>query len=83
MINLFGCAHFFNVVSFFLYPTEVKMFKSAMLETIAVHVFLSLKVIFIIPNSADPDETQYYAAFYLGLHCLPKYQSCGFQYKYA
>ena len=24
MITLFGCAHFFNFVSFLLYPTEVK-----------------------------------------------------------
>ena len=27
----------------------------------------------ILANSADPDEMQHYAAFHLGLHCLPKY----------
>ena len=27
----------------------------------------------ISANSADPDEMQHYAAFHLGLHCLPKY----------
>ena len=39
-----------------------------MLGTIAVHVFLSLKVIFIIPNNAESDEMQHYAAFYIGLN---------------
>ena len=28
-------------------------------------------VVLISANSNDPDEMQYYAAFYLGLHCLP------------
>ena len=36
-------------------------------------VFLSLKVILILANSADPDGMQHYAAFHLGLHCLPEY----------
>ena len=36
-------------------------------------VFLSLKVVLILANSANPDELQHYAAFHLGLHCLPKY----------
>ena len=27
----------------------------------------------ILANSVDPDEKQQYAAFYLGLHYLPKY----------
>ena len=36
-------------------------------------VFLSLKLVSILANSADPDEMQHiYAAFHLGLHCLPK-----------
>ena len=37
------------------------------------YVFLSLEVILILANSADPDEMHHYAAFHLGLHCLPKY----------
>ena len=45
---------------------------------------LSLKVmvILILANSADPDKMQHYAAFHLGLHCLPKYMYPfrGFQY---
>ena len=36
-------------------------------------VFLSLKVVLILANSADTDEMKHYAAFHLGLHCLPKY----------
>ena len=63
MITLFGCAHSFNSVSFLLYPTEVIRLKCAMLGTIAVNVFLSLKVSFIIPNIAYPDEMQHNADF--------------------
>ena len=36
-------------------------------------VFLSLTIIFIVANSADPDEMPSFAAFHLGLHCLPIY----------
>ena len=31
-----------------------------------------------LANSADSDEMQQYAAFHLGLHCLPKYLYRGF-----
>ena len=41
-------------------------------------VFLSLKVDFVLTNSADPDEMPHYAAFQLGLLCLPKYLFMGF-----
>ena len=34
--------------------------------------------IFTFTNSVDPDEMQHYAAFHLGLHCLPKYPFWGF-----
>ena len=33
--------------------------------------------LFILANSADPDEMPPYAAFHLGLHCLPKYLFTG------
>ena len=39
--------------------------------TLNYNVFLSLKVVFILANSADPDEMQ---------HCLPKYLFGGFKY---
>ena len=32
---------------------------------------------FVKATSADPDEMPHYAAFYLGLHYMPKYQSRG------
>ena len=41
-------------------------------------LFLSLKVVLILANSADPDEMQHIAAFHLGLHCFPKYLFRGF-----
>ena len=42
-------------------------------------VFPSLKIVFILSNIADPDEMLPYAAFHLGLHCLPKYIFTGTQ----
>ena len=38
------------------------------------------KIDFVLANSADPDEMLHYAAFHLGLHCLPKYPYRGFWY---
>ena len=43
-------------------------------------VLLSQKNVLILTNSADPDEMQHYAAFHLGLHCLPKYPFMRFQF---
>ena len=34
-------------------------------------LFLSLTIVFVLANSVDPDEMLQYAAFHLGLHCLP------------
>ena len=36
------------------------------------------KIFFTLANSVGPDEIQHYAAFHLGLHCLPKYSFRGF-----
>ena len=36
-------------------------------------VFLSLNVLVILANSAEPDDMQHYAAFHLGIHSLPNY----------
>ena len=44
-------------------------------------VFLSLKIVSVLTNSADPDEMLRYAAFHLGLHCLSKYLFRGFRSK--
>ena len=32
-----------------------------------------MKIDFVLANSADPDEILPYAAFHLGVHCLPKH----------
>ena len=37
-----------------------------------------MQVVLIVANSADPDEMQHYAAFHLGVHCLPMYPIRGF-----
>ena len=42
-------------------------------------VCMSLKLVFILANSADPDEILHNATFHLGLHCLPKYLFTGIQ----
>ena len=31
------------------------------------------KYVFVLANSADPNEMEHYAAFHQGLHCSPKY----------
>ena len=43
-------------------------------------IFLSLKIGFVLANSAYSDEMPQYAAFHMGLHCLLKYLFRGFQY---
>ena len=48
-------------------------FKGSQVDFLNYDVFLSLKIILIFANSADPDEMQHCAAFHLGLHYLPKY----------
>ena len=40
---------------------------------------MSLKIVFVLTNGADPDEMPLYAAFHLGLHRLQKYPCMGFQ----
>ena len=37
-------------------------------EIYCTYVFLSLKINFVLANSADPDEMPHYVAFHLGLH---------------
>ena len=41
--------------------------------------FLSLKIVFILENSAGPYEMPPSAVFHLGLHCLLKYLFIGIQ----
>ena len=55
-------------------------FKGSQGEFLSFDDFLSLQVVSILINSADPYEMQHCAAFHLGLHCLSKYLLRGFQY---
>ena len=41
-------------------------------------VFHSLKIAFVLANSADPYEMLHNAPFHLGLNCLPKNPFRGF-----
>ena len=43
-------------------------------------IFLYLKVVLTLSNSADFDEMMHYAAFHLDLCCLLKYPLWVFQY---
>ena len=46
-----------------------------------IKMYLSpLNDVFILTNSANPDEMLHFLTFHLGLHCLLKYQFMGFQY---
>ena len=40
---------------------------------------ISLNFLFLLSNSADPDEMPLYVAFQLGIHSLPKYPLRYFQ----
>ena len=42
-------------------------------------LYYSLKINFVLANSDNPDEMVHKVAFYLGLHCLPKFPFRGFQ----
>ena len=50
------------------------------LEFPNLDVLHSLNIVFILANSADPDEMSRSVAFYLNLYCLPKYMLRGSQY---
>ena len=43
-------------------------------------VLLSLTVLYILANSADPDKMQHFAAVHLDLYCLLKHPFKCFQY---
>ena len=38
----------------------------------------SVKIDFVLANSADPDEMQHYTVFHLGIQCLLKYLFRGY-----
>ena len=65
---------------FYVYPGKLQPFSnhlnflSGLIVIISIkNVFPFLNIDFVFANSADPDEMLHYAAFHLGLYCLPKY----------
>ena len=62
---------------------SIVYFKGSLVEFSKLWLFLSLEVVLILAKSADSGEIKHYAAFHLGLHCLPKYPFRGFQYMYG
>ena len=45
--------------------------------------FLSMKIVFVLANSTDPDEMWHNAQFHLGQHCLSKYAFMSLSYTKA
>ena len=56
MITLFGCTHFFNFVSFLLYPMEVKMLRCAMLGAFT----LNIKFILVLNGIGKKSQAWYF-----------------------
>ena len=48
-------------------------FKGLLVNISINYVFLHLKIVLFLANSADSYEMPPYATFHLGLHCLQKY----------
>ena len=64
MITLFGCAHFFNFVSYLLYPIEVKRLKCALLGA-----FIALG--YVIYDNAHPNQVDLlFDSFFLRLFLM-------------
>ena len=54
-------------------------FKGSPVKFLNYDTIMSLKIVLIFANRADPDETRPCMAFHLGLHCLSKYLFTGIQ----
>ena len=52
---------------------SISCFKGLKFNFLYNDVLLSQKIVFILANSADPDEMPPYATFHPGLHWLLKY----------
>ena len=62
-----------------MFNTNKKGYKTQTNKGLNFNIFLPLMIVFILSNSADPGEMLPYAAFHMGLHCLPKYLFNGIQ----
>ena len=59
---------------------SIVYFKGSLENFRKHYIFLSVKIVLILTNSADPDKMHHQAAFHFGLHCLPKCLFRGFKY---
>ena len=55
------------------------IFKRPQVEISNNYMLQSLRVVFMLANTADLDEMPHIAAFNIGLYCLSKYSFRGFQ----
>ena len=55
-------------------------FKGTQVQISNYDVFISLKIVFTLTNSADPDEMPHFRTFHLGLHCLSMFTLRSLQY---
>ena len=74
------CKHFIFV---FTVCPSIGYLLNHRLEFLNSQVYLSLMIVYILANSIDPADILDSGTFYLGLHCLPKYQFTGFLYSYG
>ena len=58
LINKYGIVHF--------------MFKGSQVKCLSYDVFICLKIVFILANSADPDEMPPYASPLLPVYLYPE-----------
>ena len=73
----FGPLTLYVLMDFFIDIDRIKMglsyFGSQVTTFFQSLMFMYLKIIFTLTNSADPNEMQHFVALHLGLHCLSKY----------
>ena len=64
---------FFIQMDFPIHIITISMDLSILYLMGHINIYLYVKINFNLANSADRDEMTHYAAFHVGLHCLPKY----------
>ena len=72
-VNSFHSDGFFIHIDTISIDVSILYLKMSQVKISKFFMFLSMKIVFVFANSTDQDEMLHYAAFYLGLHCLPKY----------
>ena len=65
-------------IKFYTYKSIVYIEGSQVILSKKIIIFLSLKIDYVLANSADPDEMPHYSAFHQGLDCCQSTCLCGF-----